>query len=660
MNRFKLMIAALCLAILPGWVHAKVELPAIFTDNMVLQQQTEAPVWGKAAVNKEVKITTSWDNQTYRVMAGPDGKWSAKLKTPVAGGPYQITISDGKDIKLNNVLIGEVWVCSGQSNMEMPLAGWGKIDRYEQEIAAANYPQIRLLHVEKATSTQPSEAVKIAGGGWQVCSPANIPDFSSVAYFFGRELHKSLNVPIGLINTSWGGTIAEAWTSEESLENMPYFNEAVQKMRTVSETELQATYQKKIDEWNQQVESADGGIAGNWKNPGLDDKDWKTMQIPVLWEDAGLKDFDGIVWFRKTVHIASDWSGKELEFSIGTVDDNDITYFNGVEIGRTNGYGLTRNYKVPARLVKPGKAVITVRVTDTGGGGGILGEKNSLKISGTNNKVGEKTIDMTGEWKYNAAVDLSKFSRAPQSQMGNPNRPTVLFNAMIKPLVPYAIQGAIWYQGESNADRPYQYRELFPLMIRDWRTQWNRDFPFYFVQLANFMAEDKEPAESQWAELREAQLQTLHLGNTGMAVTIDIGDAKDIHPKNKQDVGLRLALAAKANTYGQKIVYSGPVYDSYRIEGNQIRIFFKHTEGGLKIKDGTQLKGFAIAGSDHKFYWAQATIERNEVVVSAPQVKFPVAVRYAWGNNPVCNLCNGADLPASPFRTDDWRQQDKN
>ncbi len=646
MTYFKSIIVALCLGVLPGLLQAKVELPSIFTDNMVLQRQTEAPIWGKATPGKEVRITTSWDNQTYKVTAGADGKWMVKMKTPQAGGPYQITISDGKAVQLNNVLIGEVWICSGQSNMEMPLAGWGKIDNYEKEIAEANYPQIRLLHVEKATSIRPVEDVKIMGGSWRVCSPANIPEFSSVAYFFGRELYKSLNVPIGLINTSWGGTIAEAWTSGESLENMPYFKGTVQEMRTVSETELQATYQKKFDEWNKQIGDADGGTKGNWQSSTLNDGDWQTMQLPTLWEDAGLKDFDGIVWFRKTITIPSDWNGKELNLSLGMIDDNEITYFNGVEIGRTNGHNIDRNYKVPARLVKTGVAVITVRVTDTGGGGGIWGEKTDMKISG---------MSLAGEWKYKTAVDLNKFPKAPQSQLNSPNRPMVLFNAMIKPLVPYAVQGAIWYQGESNADRAYQYRELLPLMIRDWRTQWNRDLPFYLVQLANFMAEDKEPAESQWAELREAQLQTLHLENTGMAVAIDIGDEKDIHPKNKQDVGLRLALAAKANTYGQKIASSGPIYESYKMEGNQIRITFKHTDGGLKAKDATQLKGFAIAGSDHKFYWAQATIQGNEVIVSAPQVKFPVAVRYAWGNNPVCNLYNGAGLPASPFRTDDWR-----
>lgn len=459
-------------------VSAKVVLPGIFTDNMVLQQQTDAPIWGKASPGKKVTIQTSWDQQTYQAIAESDSTWKIQVKTPKAGGPYEITISDGKKLKLQNVLIGEVWICSGQSNMEMPLAGWGKVLNYEQEIAAANYPQIRLLHVEKATAVQPKNEIGETRGGWQACSPETVAEFSSVAYFFGRDLNKHLNVPIGLISTSWGGTIAEAWTSGESLEQMPDFVKAVQ-----------------------------------------------TITEPVTEKEAK-----------------------------------------------------------------------------------------------------------------------------------NPNRPTVLYNAMLKPIIPYAIQGAIWYQGESNADRAYQYRELFPLMIRDWRKQWKKDFPFYFVQLANYMERKVEPQESNWAELREAQLQTLFLENTGMAVTIDIGEAKDIHPKNKQEVGSRLALAARAQTYGEAIPYSGPVYESYQIEGDQIRIRFSHTSNGLKSKGDAQLQGFAIAGPDHRFYWANAVIEGNEVVVSSPEVKFPVAVRYAWSDNPLCNLYNGADLPASPFRTDDWRK----
>lgn len=637
-------------------LQAKITLPKVFTDNMVLQQKTEAPIWGKCTPDKTVKIVTSWDKRTYSVKADKAGNWKINIQTPEAGGPYSISISDGKEVKLNNVLIGEVWICSGQSNMEMPLSGWGKVNDYQNEIARANYPNIRLLHVEQATSTTPLDDLKKTRGGWQVCSPETVADFSSVAYFFGRNLNENLNVPIGLISTSWGGTLAEAWTSGESLEQMPYFTEAVREMRGTSAEQAQKLYEQKFNEWNNYILANDAGYKNNaaiWADKNLDDCSWQNMTLPGLWEEKGLNNFDGIVWFRKTIAIPADWNGKDLQLRLGMIDDSDITYFNGEEISRGSGYNVDRIYTVPAKLVKSGKAVITVRVTDTGGGGGIYGNENDLFITPKSGAAAK--ISLANDWKYNIAIDQSQHPRAPQSVIGNPNQPTVLYNAMIHPLVSYAIQGAIWYQGEANTDRAYQYRELLPLLIRDWRKQWNRDFPFYFVQLANYMKRSAEPQESDWAQLREAQFTTLNLENTGMAVTIDIGEGGDIHPKNKQDVGLRLALNARAKTYGENIVYSGPLYKSYRIEGNKIRIFFKASEQKIAVSGNSQLKGFAIAGPDHKFYWADAVIEGAEVVVSSPYVQFPVAVRYAWGDNPECNLYNTAGLPASPFRTDDWK-----
>jgi sialate O-acetylesterase len=537
--------------------------------------------------------------------------------------------------------------------MEMPLAGWGKVLNYKEEIASANYPEIRLLHIQPTTSPQPLENVATESNGWQVCSPSTIAGFSSTGYFFGRDLNKKLNIPIGLINTSWGGTFAEAWTSGESLEQIPDFKSAVEAIRKQTDNETKESYNQKIKDWSTRVLAADQGLVKKtpvWANTQLNETGWHTMQIPCLWENDNLADFDGVVWFRKAIDIPSDWEGKNLELHLGMVDDNDITYFNGKEIGATEGYNEERIYTISGKIVKKGRAVISVRITDTGGGGGIYGETDKIFIALASDKA-EKIL-LSGEWKYRQAVNFQDFP-VPQS-FRNPNRPTVLYNAMIHPLVPYAIQGAIWYQGEANTDRAYQYRELFPLMIRDWRKAWNKDFPFYFVQLANFMERKSEPQESNWAKLREAQLQTLHLENTGMAVIIDIGDAKDIHPKNKQEVGRRLALAAEANTYKQQIDFSGPIYRTYQIDGDKIRIQFDYANG-LKSGDGKALTGFAIAGSDHIFHWANAVIEGTEVIVGSPNVKFPVAVRYAWADNPACNLYNEANLPASPFRTDDWR-----
>lgn len=387
-----------------------------------------------------------------------------------------------------------------------------------------------------------------------------------------------------------------------------------------------------------------------WTVTDFEDSAWKTMEVPGLMQEQGLKGFNGIVWFRKTIEIPAKWEGKELTLNVGVIDDNDFTYFNGVQVGHTEGWMTPRSYKIPKELVKSGKAVIAVRVMDTGGAGGINGSPESISLHCSQSDV----IPLAGDWKYQVSLNIKDIPQMPVNTANEPNIPGFLFNAMLNPLIPYSIKGAIWYQGEANTGQAYQYRELMPLMIKDWRDHWGYDFPFYMVQLASFTAQQTAPVDATWAELREAQTRTLHLENTGMAVTIDIGDAFDIHPKNKQEVGRRLALAARAQTYGEKISYSGPMYDTYQIEGNKIRIYFKHTDGGLKTLNNEVIKGFTIAGIDHKFYWANAVIEGNTIVVSSPEVTFPIAVRYAWADNPICNLYNGANLPASPFRTDDW------
>ncbi|WP_347160110.1 sialate O-acetylesterase [Pontibacter chitinilyticus] len=635
---------------------AKVSLPAVFSNNMVLQQQTNAPLWGMAEPTKIIRITTSWNNKTYQTQADAAGNWKLQVSTPTASEkPNTITFDDGEPLTLQNVLIGEVWVCSGQSNMEMPLEGWGKIKDYKQEIANSTYPNIRLLQVEKATSTVPLRDMKVENGGWQPCSPETVADFSAVAYFFGRNIYQNQHIPIGLIHTSWGGTIAEAWTSGQSLKQMPDFAPAVTQMEQAPNdpAALMQQYQQQLQAWQAQLAAKDPGYKQDkaiWATPNLSEADWKEMKLPANWENAGLPDFDGVVWFRKKITIPASMAGQDLTLTLGPVDDDDITWFNGVEVGQTQVWDKPRSYTIPAKLVKAGENILSVRVFDGSGGGGIYGQPDQLKLTAANNKP----IALSGNWHYKVGVNASELPAAPLAPEG-PNRPTVLYNAMIQPLVPFAIRGAIWYQGESNANRAYQYQQLFPLLIADWRKQWGQgDFPFYFVQLANFMDETNVPGESEWAELREAQLKTLTMPNTGMAVAIDIGEAGDIHPKNKQEVGRRLALIARAKVYGEDIPYSGPVFQSYKTEGHTIRLAFQHTKGGLQVKDGTELKGFAIAGADKQFHWANARIEGNEVIVSSPEVAAPVAVRYDWANNPVGNLYNGAGLPASPFRTDTW------
>ena len=628
-----------------------IRLSKLFSDHMVLQRDHIVPVWGNADPGGIVTVEIAGQQKTTEV--SKDGNWQIDFQPMSAGGPYQLSVFGQDTIIFENVMIGEVWICSGQSNMEMPLAGGGKVLNYQEEIADANYPNIRLITVNKAVSTSPRDT--IVSSGWEECNPATIPEFSAVAYFFGRHLHNNLNVPIGLIHTSWGGTVAEAWTSAEALKTMPDFVDEVQsiEMDITDFDEAMKIYEAAMKRRQKEIVENDAGYhEGNyiWNVPELELSGWEGMKLPTLWERAGHKNLDGIVWFRKKVNIPASMSGKELILHLGPINDNDITWFNGVKVGGLNGVNELRKYKLPGSIVKTGTNVIAVRVYDMGNNGGFWGKPEELKIE---DNSGHK-ISLAGTWSYKIGLDLEPLSPKPHSP-DDPNRPTVLYNAMIDPLIPYTIRGAIWYQGESNASRAFQYRTLFPTMIEDWRFQWHLgDFPFLFVQLANFMQTEPEPQEAAWAELREAQLMALSLPNTGMAVAIDIGDAQDIHPKNKQEVGRRLALNAMHIAYDEGIEYSGPIYKDMSIEANKIRLSFDHTNGSLRTKNDEKLTGFAIAGSDKIFYWAEAVIDGETVVVYNDNIPNPVSVRYAWAANPVCNLYNSAGLPASPFRTDSW------
>jgi sialate O-acetylesterase len=630
---------------------ARVSLPSVFSDNMVLQQKTKAAIWGKTEAGKQVTISTTWSGKKYSVITGADGNWKIKVSTPSFGGPFVITISDGEVTTLKNVLIGEVWLCSGQSNMEMPLAGWGKINNYEKEIADANYPNIRLLQVEHVTSNTPLPDAKVTNGGWTICGPESVAGFSSLAYFFARNIYKKTGVPVGLIHTSWGGTIAEAWTSGEALKKMPEFVDPVTQVATEKLEDAQKNYVFKAQQWQSLIAEKDSGYSQGkpiWLAADLDIAKWHDMVLPAFLEKT-LPNFDGVIWLRKKVILPDSWAGKPVKLSLGAIDDADITWFNGEKVGETNAYNAPRVYTIGGNLVKAGENIITIRVFDGSGNGGLYSDAKLLYLSSEDGQQ----IPLNNTWQYHIGMNLKSMPPFPTDPKG-PNRPTMLFNAMINPFLPYAIKGVIWYQGESNSGRAYQYRELFPTMIQDWRNRWERgDFPFYFVQLANYYYTDPYPNPSDWAELREAQLKTLSLPNTGMTVAIDLGGF-DIHPKNKQEVGRRLALVALAKTYGEKVDYSGPMFSKYAISDNKVTLSFKFANG-LKTGDGKPLKGFSIAGADQKFYWADAEIVGDKVVVSSTQVTSPIAVRYAWGINPVCNLYNGADLPASPFRTDEWQ-----
>ena len=637
--------------------RAEVRLPAIIGDNMVLQQGIKARIWGSANAGEHVAVTFA--GKTVNTAADANGRWQVWLDQLAAGGPSELIVKGDNVLTIKNVLVGEVWICSGQSNME-----WSLINTFNAREATeqANYPEIRLFRVEHRTAAAPLTDVE---GHWAVTTPEEAAQFSAVGYFFGRELYQRLKIPIGLVHTSWGGTPAEAWTSREALASVPELKPILDKYESSLNAlpQTKETYARALAQWEEQnlyVDPGNKGEALGYAAPSIAADGWAKMELPKQFEAAGLV-IDGAVWFRKEMQLPESWAGKDLVLNLPAIDDFDVTYFNGKQIGATgkempNSHAVARKYAVPGSLVRAGSNVIAVRVFDHAGEGGFGRGEMSLGPNG--NDDGAQPISLRGAWDYKVELTLEpkrpNWDSRPQAVgAGNQNSPTVLYNAMIAPLVPFAIRGAIWYQGESNAGRAYQYRTLFPLMIRNWRSAWGHEFPFYFVQLANWRARKTEPDESDWAELREAQLLTLREPQTGMAVAIDIGAGDDLHPRNKLDVGRRLALWALARTYRQHVAPSGPLFDRLSIAGNKVRISFKHATG-LKTVDGGPIKGFAIAGADRRYVWADARIDGNAVIVSSPRIKKPVAVRYGWADNPEVNLYNNADLPASPFRTDDW------
>jgi sialate O-acetylesterase len=532
-----------------------------------------------------------------------------------------------------------------------------------EAVAQANYPEIRLFTVAHKTAESALDDVQ---GHWVVTTPEDAASFSGVGYFFGREIYQHLKAPIGLINTSWGGTPAEAWTSagalKSSAELQPILDRYESSLKALPETK--EAYERALLQWEQKNLYVDGenkGEALGYADPATSTADWAKMDLPKQFEAAGLL-IDGVVWFRKVVDVPASWAGKDLVLNLTAIDDYDVTYFNGTKIGATgretpDSYMVPRKYSVPGSLVRSGRNVIAVRVFDRAGEGGF-GSAGEMSLRADVADQGADAISLRGNWDYKVELALEPKhvdwgSRPEVVGASNQNSPSVLYNAMLAPLSSFAIRGAIWYQGESNAGRAYQYRTLFPTMIRNWRSAWGYDFPFLFVQLPNWRARQDVPAESDWAELREAQAMTLREPRTGMAIAIDIGDGDDLHPRKKLDVGRRLAALALANVYGRPIVPSGPLFDRFKIDGNEVRISFKYAQG-LRTIDGGRVKGFAIAGADHRFVWADARIEGETVVVSSPTISKPVAVRYGWGNNPDVNLYNKANLPAAPFRTDDW------
>ncbi len=622
----------------------QVRLPRLVSDGMVLQRGDSVKIWGWAAADEKVKI--SFSGKTYTDTTGKDGKWAVMLSELKAGGPYSMEISSSNHIILKNILIGDVWICSGQSNMDLPMARVE--ERYKDVIANSKNPAIRRFFVSKRYDfNTPQEDLE--SGSWESANPESILRFTATGYFFAKALYEKYNVPIGLIHTSVGGSPAEAWLSEDALKEFPTHLETAEKFKDSDYLNQIANKDKAVsDAWYSLLQQKDKGLADGqkpWFDPTYDTSDWATMNVPGYWADEDLGPVNGVVWFRKEIDVPDSMTGRPARLLLGRIVDSDRTYVNGKFVGSVSYQYPPRKYDVPENLLKAGKNIIVVRVINNIGRGGFIPDKPyQLSTAGW-------TIDLKGPWQYKLAATMKPLQPKTFIEW----QPLGLYNGMIAPLLNYTIKGVIWYQGESNTARPLEYRKLFPALIADWRQQWNLgNFPFLYVQLANYMQAQNQPSESNWAELREAQLKTLTVPNTAMAVTIDIGEWNDVHPLNKEDVGKRLALGAQKIAYGDDTVaYSGPIYQSMKIEGNKIILAFKHIGGGLISQGASELKHFAIAGADKKFVWAKAKVQGNKVIVWNDDIPNPAAVRYAWADNPeAANLYNKEGLPASPFRTD--------
>lgn len=673
MKSFRLILITTIIAACSGGEKAFLELPTLFSEGMVLQQQADVNIWGRTAPGAKVEVYTSWGAKEM-VKAGHEGSWSIVLKTPEAGGPYQLGVQTADtSILIEDVLLGEVWICSGQSNMEMSLTGWPPTDTIlnsASEIARADFPEIRFFTVPRAVEITESEKLD---SRWLPCNPETVKDFSATAYYFGRDIHLKIGVPVGLIHSSWGGTPAESWTSGKYLEQFPAYKAIIDSF-PVAEEQL-----KVLKAWMSKLEVLPVEIEPDfWKETigsrnsnadvGSSVRFQGEMPVPGFWESSVLPNFDGIVRVKTQFDVPGVMAGSEAVLALGPVDDMDIAYLNGTRIGETMESGMwqvERHYHIPAGILKEKANVLEVIIVDNTGGGGIHGKEVALIGRGG------KKIVLSGNWKYHVEAEIfedsvyfyteeSSYAERPVMSISlNAWTPSALYNGMIHPVIPYTIRGAIWYQGESNVGRGYEYRKLFPALISSWREAWGQgDFPFYFVQIAPWSYGDD--VRSAAAELREAQLMTLEVPNTGMAVTTDIGNVNNIHPADKKSVGQRLARWAQANEYGfDSLVVSGPLYESFSVKGDSIIVSFRYTAEGLVARGGP-LKHFELAGEDKIYHPAQAEIAGNQIVVTSPEVKDPVAVRFGWSAIAEPNLFNSEGLPASPFRSDNWERLSQN
>jgi len=620
-----------------------VTLPRLISDGMVLQRDQKIKIWGWADANEKVSVT--FNKKKYSTTTLADGTWSVVINPTKAGGPHRMQVTGNNTITIENILVGDVWICAGQSNMVHSL----KLhqERYATEIAQASNPQIRNFTIPTTTNLiYPS--TDITQGSWKETTPQNVMDFSVVAYFFAKKLNEQYHVPIGIINASVGGTPIEAWISEGGLKTFPEIITTIQQNKDTAYVNNTNRRAQAVNRAWEKRNATDQGLVESprWHDTTYIPSDWHSINIPGYWEDQGIKNLDGVVWYRREIEIPQSLTGLPAKVALGRIVDADVLYINGVQVGNTTYQYPQRRYSIAEGILKPGKNVFVIRVINNGGKGGFVPDK-PYHLS-----IGNQLIDLKGYWHYKVGQVFERREFVPSIAVQN--QPTTLFNGMIAPLINYAVKGFVWYQGESNTGKPDDYSKLLPALITDWRNQWKQNTtPFLYAQLPNFMDVNYSPEESNWAALRNAQLKTLSVANTGMAVTIDLGEWNDIHPGNKKPVGERLALAARNVAYGEAIIPSGPIYQSSTSTENKIVISFTNVGSGLISKDGKSLRYFAIAGADKKFVWANAEIKNNTVVVWSDQIAIPQFVRYAWADNPDgANLTNKEGLMASPFTTE--------
>jgi sialate O-acetylesterase len=641
-------LVLLVLITLPGLLPAETTpLPLvspIFGDNMVLQRGKPIRFWGWTKPGGSVQVKL--DGRSASATAGTAGRWQAEVPAPAPGGPYTVTIT-GPDqtIVLHEVLVGDVWLCGGQSNMQLGLAA---TRHGREEITNAIHPEIRLFTVQNHVAYAPA---LVPVGSWKICSPQTVAEgggFSAVAYFYGRKLQEVLHVPIGLIQDCLGGTPAESWMSPDSLKTLPDFDKPlaeIAKLHAQGGPEYGSFLMHWLDEY-------DTGSKGQfWAAPDVNEAGWQAITIPDGFKELGVPDQPSICWFRREFTLPNPVpTGKALLF-LGSIEKMDTTYINGQWVGASSWVENPRVYFINNGVLKPGRNVLAIRVFKMKPAGGFLAKPEDLRLV-----LGDKTVvTLAGGWKGKLSVDARPPHPLPLTFENYPTMPGVLFAGMIHPLAPLSLRGAIWYQGEANFERAHQYQTLLPLLIQDWRNTFQQpDMPFYIVSLPAFMHRQDQPGTDGWAELRAAQSLTVqNVQHTALAVTVDTGDSDNIHPKDKEIVGDRLAWCALANTCGKHIPWAGPTFVSFNKMPGALRLQFTNTAGGLVVK-GDKLGEFSVAGDDHQWHWGAAKIDGDVIVVSSSEVPNPVAARYAWQANPLATLYNGAGLPAVPFRTDNW------